>query len=149
MDLKKRLLEACLSHIHQRIETAEQALQAARDAANEETKSSAGDKYETGRAMMQLEQEKIETQLVEALRLERQLTTLDPKRPCEKCEAGSLVLTNQGKFFMAVGLGKIRLEGETFFIISMKSPAGMAFSGKKAGEEVFFQNRKYLLEAIF
>ena len=41
----------------------------AQEAANEEGKSSVGDKYETGRAMMQIERDKAAQQLDEALKL--------------------------------------------------------------------------------
>jgi sortase (surface protein transpeptidase) len=58
--LKTRLHSLCVSYVGQRIETAQRAIAIAQASANEETKSSAGDKYETGRAMAQLEIEKIQ-----------------------------------------------------------------------------------------
>jgi hypothetical protein len=52
--------------VHQRIASAEEAIRMAQESANQEGKSSAGDKYETGRAMAQLEIEKASGQLAEA-----------------------------------------------------------------------------------
>ena len=52
-DFKSGLYALCLSFIAQRIETAETALQQAQEASNDDTKSSAGDKFETTREMMQ------------------------------------------------------------------------------------------------
>jgi hypothetical protein len=68
MDIKIKLYQYCVEFIDKRIAGAREAIQIAQDSANEETKSSAGDKYETGRAMAQLEIEKNTTQLEEALK---------------------------------------------------------------------------------
>lgn len=65
MQIKRRLLGHCRQYIHQRLDTVTRALEEVRQAVNEETKSSAGDKHETSRVMMQLEQEKLSLQLVE------------------------------------------------------------------------------------
>ena len=64
--IKQELYKLCQTYIQQRILTAKQAIEAAQQAANNETKSSSGDKYETGRAMMQLEIEKDSAQLSES-----------------------------------------------------------------------------------
>ena len=53
LDLKKGLYTEVSRLLTEKIRVAETAMQAAQASANEETKSSAGDKYETGRAMAQ------------------------------------------------------------------------------------------------
>ena len=65
--IKQTLYNFCVTYINQRMATAQQAIHTAQASANEETKSSAGDKYETGRAMMQLEIEKIVRSLLSLL----------------------------------------------------------------------------------
>ncbi len=146
--LKKQLHQACLDIVLQRIENAREALEAARDAANGETKSSAGDKYETGRAMMQQEQEKSHMQLMESTRLKNELLTISPEKKCEKAEPGSLVITNLGRFYISGGIGKLKVGQEEFFAISLAAPIGKALSGKRAGEEGSFQNRKFRIIQI-
>jgi len=74
--VKKQLYSLCLAYIDERIQVANQAIQFAQDSANDETKSTAGDKYETGRAMAQLEIEKINAQLNESKKLSKILFNL-------------------------------------------------------------------------
>ena len=52
---KDELYKKCVQIIENQILLAQQGIENAQQAANEETKSSAGDKYETTRAMMQIE----------------------------------------------------------------------------------------------
>ncbi len=61
--IKTRLLALCHNYVDQRITNSKQAMDDAQAAANEEGKSSAGDKYETGRAMAQIERDKAAQQL--------------------------------------------------------------------------------------
>ena len=68
-DLKAKLHAMCISYVQNRMEAAVQAIDDAQQAANEETKSSAGDKYETGREMMQQEADRSQVQLNEANKL--------------------------------------------------------------------------------
>jgi hypothetical protein len=68
-NLKKDLYTLCVNYAKTRIETAKQAIDDAQQSANEETKSSAGDKYETGREMMQQETDRNQAQLNEANKL--------------------------------------------------------------------------------
>ena len=58
MELRKILYELCCTYADSRIRVAQEAIQQAQQAANMEEKSTAGDKYETGRAMAHLEKEK-------------------------------------------------------------------------------------------
>lgn len=83
------------------------AIEHAQLAANEETKSSAGDKYETGRAMMQLEIEKQSVQLAEAMKLKHVLSQINPEKTTETIQSGSLVFTDQGNFYISISAGKL------------------------------------------
>lgn len=63
---KQSLYTHCQNHINDRISLLEKQLQSLKEARDNETKSSAGDKFETGRAMMQSEVQKIQSQLQQA-----------------------------------------------------------------------------------
>ena len=54
MTIKDLLLQKCIEFVSQKIKTIEHSILELRLAASSETKSSVGDKYETGRAMIQL-----------------------------------------------------------------------------------------------
>ena len=140
---RAKLHEYCLAQATQSIATARAALEAAQEAGNTETKSSAGDKYETGRAMMQQEQEKNKVQLLKAIELKNQLAQLRSGQRNETAGPGSLVITNHGNFYLSVGLGKVSLEGKIYYAISLQSPVGELLRGKRVGEEFSFQRKHY------
>jgi hypothetical protein len=77
ISIKQQLYAKCLVFVEQRIATAQEAIASAQRSANEETKSSAGDKYETGRAMAQLEIEKSTLQLAESFKLKQFLEKME------------------------------------------------------------------------
>jgi hypothetical protein len=139
MSLKQRLLDHCQLYAQQRLDTVTQALEAARQAANEEGKSSVGDKYETGRAMMQLEQEKLGVQLAEAQQLQLVLDRIYLEKYTPSIAEGSLAITNQGSYFIAISAGKLQLDGKLYYLVSLASPIGEALSGRLAGATLPFR----------
>lgn len=147
--LKSRLFHHCLQAIEQRIATAQEAIAAAVAAANEETKSSSGDKYETTRAMMHLEREKNEVQLAKTLQLKNELLATGPDKVCTTAEAGSLVITDQGIYYLAGGLGKITLDGEMYYSIVMEAPIGMVLKGKTEGDAFSFSGKNIQIRLIY
>lgn len=62
-DCKKRLQKKCIEIIEERITTIRMAMNDAQASANNEEKSSAGDKYETSRAMSHLQKDMQATRL--------------------------------------------------------------------------------------
>jgi transcription elongation GreA/GreB family factor len=147
--IKKELLEACIEAVNKRIDTARRAMENAQESANEETKSSAGDKYETGRAMAQIERDKNAVQLSEALKLRNFLEQINILAESETVKAGSLVSTNGGDYFFAVSLGKVMSGGKDFFVIAPGSPVGMAMMGKKTGDSFAFNNKEFKITGIW
>ena len=57
---------------------------------------------------------------------------------------GSLVLTNQGNYLIAIGIGRV----EKFSVISILSPLGKAFRGLKSGDMFIFQNKEYKINSV-
>lgn len=145
---KKKLYEYCMQQVKKRIETAQEAIHAIQMVANEETKSSAGDKYETGRAMMELEKEKFAHQLSNALQLKKTMDQVVPERKQESVNLGSLVKTSNGTFYIAVSLGQITIDEISCFVISTASPIGKACMTLKAGDSFSFNGKKYKIEEV-
>lgn len=146
--IKERLHEACLHKVEQRISDAKASMEAVQEAANEETKSSAGDKYETGRAMMQQEQDKAASQLMEALKLKKVLDQLNAGKEYQQVQAGSLIFTDQGNFYISASIGQLSLEGVTYMVISPVSPLAQQMAGLQAGEELNFNGRKFKVQQV-
>ena len=131
-----------------RIQTATNAMRSAEESRNNETKSSVGDKYETGRAMMHLEKQKNEVQLNKALTLKQELNQIDINKDQNRVGVGSLVFTNQGIYFISIGLGKLKISNEMFYCISIASPVGRLLHDRSIGESFEFQEKLFHIENI-
>ena len=141
ISLKVQAHEACIQHLYETINRLEAAVSHAQQAASDDTKSSAGDKFETSREMMKLEINKLNEQLRLASTQLGHLQRLDPTSQQEEVAFGSLVRTKEGLYYFSVGLGKIAIEGAHIFALTMASPIGRALAGKRKGDEVNFMNR--------
>ena len=147
-EIKIKLHEQCRQWVEERIAEARKAMEDTQAAANEETKSSAGDKYETSREMMRQEQDKAARQLMENLKLKQVLDSLRPEMKHEKVQPGSLLQTSEGKFYISASLGRLKMEEEDFMMISPVSPLARQLMGKKKGEEVQLNGRRFHIEEV-
>lgn len=148
-ETKKALFQACKTHIEKRMQTIQDRLASIEESRNEETKSSAGDKYETGRAMMQMEEDKVKRQLSELVLMRKALSEIRFDQTFEYVRTGSLVETDQGHFYLTVGVGKIKLEDQSYFCISPNSPIGRLLVGKKEGDQLTFNGLTRKIEAVY
>lgn len=123
-NLKQQLYSLCLVQIEKRISNAQLAINNAKESANDDTKSSAGDKHETGRAMAQLEQEKSAHQLNEALELKASIEKINLDIQSTSAQVGSIVHTDKGNFFISIPVGKLAVDNTHYFAISIASPIG-------------------------
>ncbi len=146
--LKQFLFQYCTEFVNRRIENARLASESAQDAANMEGKSSAGDKYETGRAMAQLENEKALQQLAEANKLKSLLQKINPAIIQENASLGSVVLTDIAHFFIAISAGKVEVESQTFFVVAPDTPIGKAIIGLHKGDSFLFNNQSHTIREI-
>lgn len=146
--IKGLLHSQCLQYIDKCIDNVQLAMNEAMQSGNTETKSSAGDKHETGRALLQLEQEKNTKQLLEMLQQKEKLLKIDPAITSEVTATGSAVLTTKGNFYISIAAGKLEIEGESYFAISPSSPIAMRLLGLKAGDEVAFNALTYQIRYV-
>ncbi len=139
---KSSILNVLKLEIDERISSLEKALENSRMEMANDTKSTAGDKHETGRAMAQIEQEKLGKQVLAARELKQAVAQIDLSKSHSEIQFGSLVKASNGSFFFSVGIGKLIVENETVFCLTMTSPLGMALRGKKVGDVIEFNGRK-------
>ena len=147
--LKQRLKQWALDHIGQRIATANEAMTQAQEAANNEEKSSAGDKYETGRAMGHLQKEMHARQLAESM---KELATLHavPVEPlCREGRPGALLQADGIAFFISAGLGKRVIDGHTVVFLSPQAPLAAQLQGKKSGDQIAFNKSLVTIREVF
>lgn len=147
--MEKSLVHStCKTAVEGRIAELQQQLTRLRNDAESEGKSTAGDKHETGRAMIQLEQEQLGKQLHEQENLLAALNQWNEGIHSTTVVSGSLVKTNRGYFYLTVGLGKILIETETVFVLSALSPLGKNLLSKQVGEQFAVNGVLYIIEAI-
>lgn len=146
--VKQTLYDLCSSFVDERIQMYQKAMKDAQEAANQEEKSSAGDKYETTRAMMQIEKDKNAKQLEETIKLKKALSQINPAASSEAVSLGSLVLTDKGNFYISISVGKIKAENIEYIAIAPTSPLGATFVNKKVNETAAFNGQVYEIVAV-
>lgn len=142
--------------IHQTILTllSESILQATRDyelakeSRDSDTKSSAGDKFETGREMMQREMDKISATLDQYKNQVNLLSKINLNRNYPVVDLGGLITTNQGIYYLSIGLGKIEINSEVIYAVSLDSPIGQLFKGKRVGDTLEFRGKKLKINQL-
>jgi transcription elongation GreA/GreB family factor len=148
MSNKTELLNACKQLVDKRFKHIQRDITEIHANLMTETKSSAGDKHETGRAMMQLERERLGVQLSEINKLRTALHKININNKSGHVSIGSLVYTSQNPYFIAVSLGAIEIKNKVFYTISPQTPIGQLLLGKTIGESVDFNGNKITIESI-
>ena len=141
MNIKQQLYNFCEEFVNEKLQTIEHTIKSNQNDLASETKSSAGDKHETGRAMLQLEMEKAGQQLQEVTKMKVVLSRLDLSESNQNVRLGSIVKTNLANYFIAVSAGKIDIDNETYFAISSSSPIGKQLLGKTINDEISFNQQ--------
>ena len=115
----------------------------------QETKSSAGDKFETGRAMMQIEEDKLLGQLKRKKEDLLKLKVLQSgSTNSDFIREGSLVRCGKQWFLIGLSIGKLKLDGKIVFGISTQAPLALKLLGKELGEELQFNGRSLIIEEV-
>lgn len=149
IELKKQLYNECLTYVQNRLDATLLAINEAQKASNDDTKSSAGDKYETGREMAQQEANRNMGQLNEANKLKIALNRISPNTISETVDTGSLVLTDKANFYIAISAGILKINNREYFAVSPFSPIGTRLKGLKAGDEFNLNEKHYLIKQVF
>ncbi len=146
--LKEQLYTLCDRYIRSHEEEITKIITEVREAANNETKSSAGDKYETGRETMQQEIDLNLTRLNELKKLKAVMERITPTQTGMATMPGSVVYTDRGNYYIAISAGLLKVDGIPYYAISAASPIGSILMGQKAGDSFTFNGKKYLIEKV-
>jgi len=145
---KKDLYDYLISTLNTKVEMTKLAIDQLKESRNNDTKSSAGDKYETGREMIQSEINQNEILLSKNMKLKSDISQVKLNVKYTAAEFGSLLSTNFGIYFLSIGIGKVELHKQTYFVISLASPLGQFFSGKTLGKAGTFNGREFVIDNI-
>jgi transcription elongation GreA/GreB family factor len=145
MKSKKSEIHANLRSILEKtLEEAQKEYVLAKESRDSDTKSSAGDKFETGREMMQREMDKLSALVDNTLYSLNKLDRLANLPSSSVVAEGSLVETDQETYYISIGYGKT----DTIYAISIESPLGAELKGKKVGESVEMRGKIITIKSI-
>ncbi|WP_299333035.1 3-oxoacyl-ACP synthase [uncultured Psychroserpens sp.] len=143
MSIKEELYNQCQKFLDDRFQTIQKTIAEIQESLATETKSSAGDKHETGRAMLQLEREKVGQQLAEIQKISQLLSKIDISKSSESVSLGSIVLTTQFHYFIAISAGELKSKDQTFYAISANTPIAKLLLGKTTGDRIQFRDQDF------
>ena len=146
--IRDTLFQHCEAYIGERLQTIQKHIDDIQEALTSETKSSAGDKHETGRAMLQLEREKAGNQLTEIENMRSQLLKLKAYKSSDKVGVGSVVFTSQANYYIAISAGVLKIDDTAFYAISPGTPMAQVLLSKQVLDTVQFREQSFTITQI-
>jgi|TARA_R100000479_G_scaffold165252_1_gene104515 transcription elongation GreA/GreB family factor len=147
-ELKATLLNYCKDVANKRFNKIKQTISDIEESLLEESKSSAGDKHETGRAMLQIDRENAGKQLQEIEKLQQLVRKIDINSKSDYVRLGSLVYTNQATYFIGISIGVVTVGKTNYVCVALNSPIGQLLSGKKKGDSFVFNEKEYTIKSV-
>jgi hypothetical protein len=147
--MKQQIIQHYNHYLNDRINSLREMIVDLTEDSLNDAKGSAGDKHETGLAMMHLEQEKLNRKLLEVVDTQNKFLKIDYSIVSNQIILGSLIEANDTFFLMAVALPKIEVDGKSIFGMSPQSPLGELFMGKKVKDLVLFNKMEYSINQVF
>lgn len=146
---KSLVLSQCTLIVLNRLKDIQEAIDSSNQSITEDTKSSAGDKYETSREMIQQDLNRYQQQLKIA---QLDISILKRIEESENSKAliglGSLVETDDGYYFISISIGDLKIKENRVFAISPQSPIGKELIGKTIGESFMFLGKDHVIKSI-
>lgn len=145
MKSKKSEIHANLRSILEKtLDEARREYVLAKESRDSDTKSSAGDKFETGREMMQREMDKLNALVDNTLNSIAKLDRIADLPASAVISEGCLVETDQDTYYISIGYGKL----DAVYAISIESPLGLELKGKRVGDHVEMRGRIITIKSI-
>lgn len=141
MNHKQTILQHIGNYLKDQLSTFQKDYEALQNALASETKSSAGDKYETGREMITQEVNKVSDQINKQELFIQKFEKIDPQKIIIQVMDSALVTTSLGIFFIGAPLGVITIQEEKIFFISIQSPIYQVMRNLKAGDSFKWQSK--------
>lgn len=148
-ELKTKVYQAALTLLKEKNRLLNEERSAMLDGILEETKSSAGDKFETSREMMTQDLMTLELQIKQSKVDLDEIQRLQAiKETAPSVQEGSMVKLGSDWFMLAVSLGQINVEDKKVYLLSKNSPLGQLILGKKKNDQVNFRGKNQPIEEI-
>ncbi|WP_290698336.1 3-oxoacyl-ACP synthase [Lacinutrix sp.] len=145
MKIKQQLYSQCQQFLDNRLQTIQKTINEIQESLTTETKSSAGDKHETGRAMLQLEREKAGHQLAEIQKTSQLLSKIDASKTSHNVVLGSVIYTSKANYFITISAGELEFDNQKFYAISASTPIAQLLLGKTVDDQIIFRDQNFTI----
>jgi len=149
LKIKEILYLQCVNFVEDTFRAIQNTISEIQESLTSETKSSAGDKHETGRAMLQLEREKAGNQLAEIQKTREHLSKITVSKSSGFVGLGSIIFTNKNNYYIAISAGELKVDNTIFYAISPNTPIGQLLMGKTKGDTINFRGQLSKIENLF
>lgn len=146
--LKKRLWEKCLTIQSEQLERAKKAVLIRQQTTLGED-NDLEDKFESFLADREVDRDLFAKRVVDNTNVMRILNKINPEKLHDIAESGAVVITDNKKMFLSVGIGDVEIDGDHFFVISPMSPIGQAVLDKKKGDKFDFRGEEGIILDIY
>lgn len=148
MTLKKKLKAICLERLNDKVSALQGIVEDLAIDAQNDAKSSAGDKHETGLSMMHLEQENISKKISESIAMRDVVSKINDDKVSNVVEFGSFVQVNSVYLFFSAALPKIVIEDKSVLAVSMDAPIAKELIGRKLHDKFTFNNCEFVIHQL-
>ena len=146
---KTELYIQCVEKLQTQIDDLQAAIDKVQESIEGEQSSTAGNKFETARAMGHEELDRLNRQFFNLNNEMNILNQINASKSCDSVQLGALVETDKKMLYLSVALGKIELNKQVVFAVSVKSPIGQAIIGKMTNDEIIISNNKEKIISIY
>lgn len=146
--MKEEFFKKCESYLVEKIARISHSISDLEAALTNESKSSAGDKYETGREMINIEINKLSIQLQQFQKLQVTLEVAKRSTKTSIVKMGSLVEATNANYFICIPIGEMILGDKKVYVIGTGSPIAQALIGKAVGDSFIFNTVKGTIVSI-
>jgi len=148
-EFKSQVFQAAFDLLEDRNKLLSSELKALEQSINEDTKSSAGDKFETGREMMRQEIGKVENQFRQNQTFLKEISHLfESFKPSTKIMEGNLICWGNDWLFISASIGQLIVDEKKVFLLSKNSPLGQALMGKRAKDVITFRGQSKTITEV-
>ena len=145
---KSEFLSFLNEKIEYKIRKANEYLESIQESIRSETKSTAGDKHDTNRELMQQERNKAAQNVSHQLLAQKTIMELRKSKSSKQIGFGSLIQTNRSFIYIGLSIGKVAYKDQNVLCVSPVSPLARAFESKTENQEVDFNEVLYFIEKV-
>lgn len=147
MTTKQQLLQICIERVDKRINDYKEEVKLIRESIESNDKVSS-DEDDSGNAKLLNDLEKNMTYLNDAQRAKEHLKLIKTNVPFVDAVLGSIIKTDSISFYLSTSIGKIELDDDVYYAISLSSPIGQLLKNKTQNDHFEFNQTKYIITEI-